>query len=201
MARTNAFDHDTVVRAARTLFWQHGYEGASIPELEAATGIRRSSLYNTFGSKRRLFDTAVQSYLDEVIRPRLRPLQADTVAPDAITGYLSGLHEAFENLESMPATNGCLLINTANAPIAHDPQVARVIADYRAELHAAIRAGIHAYHPTSTFTAAMQRLSEAVTGLLIAAFAIARIDPAQAARNVNTALQLLYEMPKTREPQ
>lgn len=73
MARTQTFDRDTVVRAARTVFWEHGYDGTSIPDLEDATGIRRSSLYNTFGSKRGLFDAAVQSYLDEVIRPACAP--------------------------------------------------------------------------------------------------------------------------------
>lgn len=190
MARTQTFDRDAVVRAARTLFWQSGYDGASIPDLEAATGIRRSSLYNTFGSKRGLFDAAVQSYLDEVIRPRLSPLQAETVSPDAIIEYLTGLREAFENLESMPATNGCLLINTASSPIASDSEVARVVTDYRNELETAFARGIEARQPTLA-DAEKKALSQAVTGMLISAFAIARIDPAQAASSVDIALRLL----------
>ncbi len=52
MARTQGFDRDVVVRAARTLFWRAGFEGASVPALEEATGLSRSSIYNTFGSKR-----------------------------------------------------------------------------------------------------------------------------------------------------
>jgi len=64
MGRTRTFDEDAVVRAARDVFWQHGYAEASVPDLEAATGLGRSSLYHSFGSKRELFDAAIESYLD-----------------------------------------------------------------------------------------------------------------------------------------
>ena len=128
MPRPVSFDRDAVVRAARTLFWHDGYE-ASVPDLERVTGLARSSIYNTFGSKRALFDEAVQSYLDEVIRPRLRPLESETVAPGAIVDYLTGLRAAFQHPDSMTASSGCLLINSAGTAIARDPHVARVIAD------------------------------------------------------------------------
>ncbi|OZB86172.1 TetR/AcrR family transcriptional regulator [Microbacterium sp. 13-71-7] len=190
MARTQGFDRDTVIRAARTLFWTAGYESASIPDLEAATGLSRSSIYNAFGSKRGLFDAAVQSYLDEVVRPRLQPLKADVVAPEAIVDYLRGLHGAFRNLGSMPASNGCLLINAAGAPIARDPHVSRVIADYRTELHDAIAQGIRARQGTRR-AADEPQLADAVTNLVVAAFALARIDPAQAAQSIETAAGLL----------
>lgn len=190
MARTASFDRDTVVRAARTLFWTTGFENASIPDLEAATGLSRSSLYNTFGSKRGLFDAAVQSYLDEIIRPRLVPLTANEVSPAAISDYLTGLRNAFESLDSMAATNGCLLINAAGAPIAHDEHVAHVISDYREEMHAAIAQGIRAHSPELEAPQA-SRLSDTITGLVVAAFALARIDPQQAANSLTTALELL----------
>jgi len=190
MARTQGFDRDTVVRAARTLFWTTGYESASIPELEAATGLSRSSIYNAFGSKRGLFDAAVENYLDEVVRPRLRPLKAEVVAPDAILDYLRGLHGAFLTLSSMPASNGCLLINAAGAPIARDPQVSRVIADYRTELHDAIARGVRA-QPDSRGAAEQSRLADTVTNLVVAAFALARIDSAEAARSIETAVGIV----------
>lgn len=195
MSRTQGFDRDAVVRAARTLFWRRGYDDASVPALERATGLSRSSIYNTFGSKRGLFDAAVQSYLDDVVRPRLRPLQADPVGPDAILVYLSGLRGAFRRTGSMPATNGCLLINAAGAPIAHDEQVARTITAYRAELHAAISRGITARHPDHE-PAARAHLVDAVTGLVVAAFALARVDHAQAADGLTTAIQLAENGPQ-----
>ncbi|GAB3168699.1 hypothetical protein GCM10027059_32000 [Myceligenerans halotolerans] len=192
MARTPAFERDAAVRAARSLFWEHGYEATSVPALEEATGLSRSSIYNTFGSKRGLFDVVVQSYLDEVIRPRLRPLQAEVVAPGAITEYLHGLGQAFARVESLPAANGCLLINTAGAPIAHDAQVAQVIDDYRAELRAAVARGVDARLPGAP-DRDRARLADTVTGLVVAAFALVRIAPAEAARSLTTADELIED--------
>lgn len=190
MARTQGFDRDVVVRAARTVFWRAGYEGASVPALEEATGLSRSSIYNTFGSKRGLFDAAVQSYLDEVIRPRLRPLKAEVVAREAVLAYLDGLREAFTRTGSMSATNGCLLINTATAPVVHDGEVARVVADYRDELRAAIGRGVAAYLGAAA-PQEREALADTVTGLSIAAFALVRIAPAEADRTLATARGLL----------
>lgn len=190
MARTQSFDRDAVVRAARSQFWESGYELASIPDLERATGLSRSSIYNSFGSKRGLFDAAVQSYLDEVVRPRLRALTADIVSPDAITAYLTGLREAFLALDPAATRNGCLLINSAGSPIGQDEQVTRVISDYHAELHDAISRGVRAHAPTA-HEEDRTRLTDAITGLVVASFAIARVDRAQAARSMQTALELL----------
>ncbi|RUR00997.1 TetR/AcrR family transcriptional regulator [Labedella endophytica] len=186
MARTQAFERDDVVRAARTVFWRTGFDAASIPELETATGLNRSSLYNTFGSKRGLFDVAVQSYLDEVVRPRLRPLRADRVEHEAILYYLDCLRTAFENLDSPSASNGCLLINTAGSPIARDEEVARIVSDYRSELREAIGAGVTAFMgaPPSPES---ERLSDSTTGLVVAAFALARVAPGEASRLLQTA--------------
>ncbi|MDD0859753.1 TetR/AcrR family transcriptional regulator [Arthrobacter alpinus] len=52
--------------------------GGFLPDLERATGLSRSSIYHAFGSKRGLFDAAVASYLSEIIRPRLQPLDSPT---------------------------------------------------------------------------------------------------------------------------
>jgi AcrR family transcriptional regulator len=194
VGRTQAFDRDTAVRAARAVFWQSGYEDASVPDLERATGLSRSSIYNAFGSKRGLFDAAVQSYLDEVVRPRLRPLQGSHVEPDAIIGYLEGLREALAGAGSAPAANGCLLINAAGAPIAHDAEVARVIAAYRDELRAAVGRGIGAHLPAAT-AAERDRLADAVTGLVVAAFALVRIAPEEASRGLLTARGLIDSFP------
>ena len=76
MARPRSFDTATAVRAARQVFWTRVSEATSLPDLEAATGLRRSSLYQAFGSKRGLFDAAVASYLDEVVRPLLAGLRS-----------------------------------------------------------------------------------------------------------------------------
>ncbi|WP_105565861.1 TetR/AcrR family transcriptional regulator [Microbacterium halophytorum] len=190
MARTQAFDRGTAVRSARTVFWRTGYEGASIPALEHATGLSRSSIYNAFGSKRGLFDAAVESYLDEVIRPRLHPLREEPVAPEAIVAYLDGLRGAFTDAGSMVGQGGCLLVNTATAPLAQDAEVARVIADYRDELRDAIGHGVAAFLGDGARDESAV-VAETITGLTIAAFALARVAPQQAGGLLDTARGVL----------
>jgi AcrR family transcriptional regulator len=190
MGRPQTFDTPEVVRAARAVFWERGYEDASLPALEASTGLHRSSLYHAFGSKRGLFDAAVSSYLDEVIRPRLHPLLEPQVAPDAIVDYLCGLRDALTRPGSQAARSGCLLVNAAGAPIARDRTVADVVARYRSELHAALRAGIAARLPRLG-PAECDTRATVVTALVLAAMTLARIDSAQAGATLDAAIELL----------
>ncbi len=190
MARTASFDRDAVVRAAMDAFWTTGYEGAGIADLERATGLRRSSIYNSFGSKRGLFDAAVEQYLDDVIRPRLEPLTAAPVSPDAVISYLAGLRDAFADPASLAARSGCMLINTAGAPIGEDAAVAASVSAYRDELRAALKRGITARLPRLDPGAA-DRLADACTGQVVAALALARIDRSSATAAVDTALALI----------
>ncbi|MGZ0069422.1 TetR/AcrR family transcriptional regulator [Microbacterium arborescens] len=195
MGRTQSYDRDDVVRAARSVFWEQGYEGAPLPELERVTGLNRSSIYHAFGSKRGLFDAAVESYLDEIIRPRLAPLIGEDVTPAALEEYLDGLRGALRQPSSLPASSGCLLVNTAAAPIGRDEAVAQVIAGYRAELRAAFGRGVAARRPDLDSTE-VAVLADACTGLVVSAFALARVDAAGAADAVGTAIALVTGLPQ-----
>jgi len=62
--RPRSFCTDTVLDRALTVFWRHGYEGASIAELTAAMGINAPSLYAAFGSKEGLFRAVLKRYDD-----------------------------------------------------------------------------------------------------------------------------------------
>ncbi|SEF02129.1 DNA-binding transcriptional regulator, AcrR family [Arthrobacter alpinus] len=190
MGRTQAFDTQEVIRSARTVFWEHGYEDASLPDLERATGLSRSSIYHAFGSKRGLFDAALTSYLGEVIRPRLLPLNTADVAPDAIVKYFTGLKEALAQRGTLSADNGCLLLNVAGAPISNEEAVSRTIAGYRQELRTSLLRGVAA-HRTELDLAAQEQLATVLSSLVIAAMTLARVDNPQALATLDTALILL----------
>ncbi|MCU1407466.1 MAG: TetR family transcriptional regulator, partial [Glaciihabitans sp.] len=145
---------------------------------------------NTFASKRGLFDAAVQSYLDEIIHPRLRPLQAETVGADAVVVYFTGLRAALAERGNPASDNGCLLINAAGAPISQDSRVASVISAYRAELEVALGRGIAARTPALP-QVEQERLARMLTSLVIAAMTLVRIDTAESLNAIDTALQLL----------
>lgn len=194
LARTASFDRHDVARAARAVFWSQGYEGAAIPDLEAATGLSRSSIYNSFGSKLGLFEAAVESYLNEVVRPRIQPLTGDVVEPGALEAYLRDLGETFAELTPQTASNGCLLVNTAGSPIAKDANVAQVIADYRSELGSAFSHGVAALYPKLS-PADVSLKSESITALVISAFALVRVNKDLAVQNLETALRVIEASP------
>jgi len=188
MGRNRTFDTKEAVRAARSIFWENGFEGASLPDLERATGLNRSSLYHAFGSKRGLFDAAVDSYLDEVIRPRLRVLTEAPVPPDAVRTYLAGMKAALLARASAASENGCLMVNTAASPIAKDESVRERVAAYRAEIAAAIESGLAhqpGFEPSRIVPTAM-----AVTSLVVAAMTLTRIDRVAAAETIDAALAI-----------
>ena len=55
MARPREFDEDEVLEKALAVFWAKGFEGATVDDLEQATGLGRGSLYGAFGGKHELF--------------------------------------------------------------------------------------------------------------------------------------------------
>jgi AcrR family transcriptional regulator len=62
IGRPREFDVEKALDQALRVFWEKGYEGASLPELTAAMGINRPSLYAAFGSKEELFRRAIERY-------------------------------------------------------------------------------------------------------------------------------------------
>jgi AcrR family transcriptional regulator len=60
--RPREFCADDALSAALQVFWQKGYEGASLTELTEAMGISRPSLYACFGNKENLFRQALDLY-------------------------------------------------------------------------------------------------------------------------------------------
>lgn len=66
MGRTKQFDEEQALAAAMHLFWEKGYGAASLQDLEEVTGLKRTSIYNTFGNKRRLFQQTLRLYRDQV---------------------------------------------------------------------------------------------------------------------------------------
>ena len=74
MARPREFDADTALERAMAMFWSKGYEATSLDDLCEVTGLSRSSLYATFGSKRDLLLRSVDRAPPCAGRPdRARP--------------------------------------------------------------------------------------------------------------------------------
>ncbi|AKQ66900.1 Transcriptional regulator, TetR family [Myxococcus hansupus] len=183
MARTRAFDETEAVRKALGVFWSRGYEATSLSDLESATGLNRSSLYQAFESKRGLFARAVALYLQEVITPRLTVFAASPAGLSQVTAYFESLANTMGTAPPTLTRRGCLLVNTATELAPHDAEAHRAVEDYRAllqghllrALEAAARAGVI---PRKSVTRRVELLVGAVIGVLVTA----RLDPAAAAK-------------------
>jgi AcrR family transcriptional regulator len=78
MARPRSFDRDHVVHAAEREFRVTGYNGTSVDDISAATGLGRGSLYAAFGDKRGVLLQAMDGYLT-----RLEQMAAEALSgPD-----------------------------------------------------------------------------------------------------------------------
>lgn len=62
MPRIEEFDRENVLLKAMHVFWEKGYNGTSIQDLVAVTGLNRSSIYNSFGSKLELYQETLKRY-------------------------------------------------------------------------------------------------------------------------------------------
>jgi TetR/AcrR family transcriptional regulator, transcriptional repressor for nem operon len=110
MARPTEFDRTEVLDRATRLFWERGFAGASISDLEAAMGIGRTSIYAAFGAKEDLFMAAIDHY-DATYSIKLRnALTAGLPVREAIGLYFEELMTAFSDPE-LPL--GCLVTNVA----------------------------------------------------------------------------------------
>jgi len=60
--RPRVFDMDETLDKALQIFWERGYEGASMAELSETLGINKPSLYAAFGNKEELFKKTLTKY-------------------------------------------------------------------------------------------------------------------------------------------
>lgn len=126
MARAPEFDrNEALIKAMRT-FWQRGYEPTSMADLLNATGLSRSSLYSTFGSKHELFVEAYDLYR----RKRAENLEATLAQHPAPEGIRAFFQEIIDGAHHFPYNLGCMTTNQAAELAPSDAEVfARVDAD------------------------------------------------------------------------
>lgn len=111
MGRHREFDADEVLDAAINVFWTRGYEGASISEITAATGVAAPGLYATFGNKQELFMRAMERYETRYLAFMRDALQEPTAR--AVAKYLLYNNVRVLTMDSERA--GCLGLNGALA--------------------------------------------------------------------------------------
>ncbi|GAA1086865.1 TetR/AcrR family transcriptional regulator [Nocardiopsis composta] len=146
MGRPRKFDEDEVVEAACRVFWRGGYDGTSTDDLCRATGLTRSSLYNSFTSKEELFVRALRRYAEERAERQTAVLEDQGRSGlERIRALLAMIVEDEMGGREQGRGSGCFTVNTQTSSARRNPAVAEVLdADLRKRLgvlEGAIRAG------------------------------------------------------------
>ncbi|MBF6176441.1 TetR/AcrR family transcriptional regulator [Nocardia blacklockiae] len=140
MARPRQFDEERAVDAAMRAFWESGYEATSTQDLCAATGLGRSSIYNTFAGKHELYERALRRYMAAKNSDNFALLEGPEPAKDKVRALLWRIVDAPED-----DPLGCLVVNATVELGRRDPEVAALLCadlDKRlAALTAALAAG------------------------------------------------------------
>jgi len=121
---------ENALQAALLVFWEYGYEGASLAKLTEVMGINPPSLYKAFGSKEQLFFDVVQYY-----NATHGSFMARAFAEEQDGGALIErlLREAADQYPSTPFPGGCLIISAAVAVTEGSKHVAERLAAMRNE--------------------------------------------------------------------
>ena len=125
MARRKEFEKEDVLEKAMDTFWRFGFEGTSMQSLVKNMGINRSSIYETFGDKRSLFEAAITHYEKTRMQGMVDCLQEMGASKPAIAKMFDSLiAQSIDDQER----RGCFLTNTAIELCPHDPATAEKIA-------------------------------------------------------------------------
>ena len=110
MARPRSFDPEKALDLARDVFWRKGFQGTSLDDITAATGLAKPSLYAAFGDKNALFLKVLDRYHASIVANAERVLNQGPSARDAIERWLTGFVPYCSGTKGI---RGCLSVNTA----------------------------------------------------------------------------------------
>jgi TetR/AcrR family transcriptional repressor of nem operon len=109
--RKKEFDREAALEAALGVFWERGFDGASMPALVGRMGIGRQSLYDTFGDKRALYLAVLRRYATT----RIGAVAGQLRAPGSAYGNLRRVLFRWIEMAANPVGHGCLVGNSLAA--------------------------------------------------------------------------------------
>ncbi|MFF0970770.1 TetR/AcrR family transcriptional regulator [Streptomyces sp. NPDC003703] len=191
MARPRTFDEERALESAMRMFWEKGYEATSTQDLCDATGLGRSSIYNTFKSKHDLFERALTRYIDSTTATQLAVLEDRRhTAADRLRALLAVIVDSETEHRLGGRSLGCLTVNTTVELAARDVRAARMLERDTARRLAALRATVEEGRRDGSITS--ERDADALARFVNAAIGGLRVSGQGGADR--TALEAIAEV-------
>jgi AcrR family transcriptional regulator len=162
-----------IISKAAPLFNRKGFEGASMQEVMAVTGLEKGGLYRHFSSKEELAAEAFRYSLSQAKKTR-------TDGIDEIPGTIERLRFLIRRFVDAPSPieGGCPLMNTAVDTDDGNPQLRKLVrqgfADWRQRLSSIIAEGVEAKEIRKDV--APRQLANTIIALLEGALMLSRIE-------------------------
>lgn len=119
MPKSVTFDKEEIIQNVMELFWRKGYNGTSMQDLVDATGLNRSSFYNTFGDKFSLFEESLKHYQRQQ-NDFLKKTFAKAQSPkEAIISLFKGISQDIANGDY----KGCMITSCTSELSVVEPKV------------------------------------------------------------------------------
>ncbi|MFK7868668.1 MAG: TetR/AcrR family transcriptional regulator [Roseobacter sp.] len=170
MARPRTFDMEDAIAKAAGVFWEKGYEDASLPDLLGGMQLTRGSLYKAFTDKRTLYFRVLEYYEENAVN-RAVDILSDEAEPDGrqrILSLFGGIVRAVKSGDR----RGCLLCTAAAGAEMHDPELAGRIGASLDRMKAAFEVAVSASPPHKDMSAEQKSL---LAGALLAQYTGLRI--------------------------
>ena len=124
MARTKEFNEDQALDKAIEIFWHKGYNGTSAQDLVTHLGLSRSSLYDTFGDKQKLFAQSLQRYQKNAQNQIVELFYQSANIKETLQDIFK--QAVIESLEDR-ITKGCFMVNSSVELAMHDEEIAKIV--------------------------------------------------------------------------
>ncbi len=133
--RPRTFATEQLLPVLVEVFASKGYTGVALQDITELTGINRSSLYNTFGSKDELFKLVLQHYVEQRSSTVLVVLEHGTAGLSDIVDFV---RDSIDHMTGPGRNVGCLLANTTADLDPENPLVGSLIDEFHTSLRDAL---------------------------------------------------------------
>ena len=137
--RPRSFDTDTALDQIVEAFWDRGFAGTSVDDLQQRIGVKRGSFYAAFGDKEAAWRRALDRYASTVTAAAVATLDSPHPPAEQVAGFIRFVGRFL----ARNTGRGCMFLSAAGQP----PPAGRATRDHLAKLERALFAAIRRKAP------------------------------------------------------